>query len=97
MPPTQVVSSDVEFTTQYKPFGELVNPEGEEKYLYAGQRLDGETGLYHMGARYYSPAVGRFVSEDPVKGSALMPQTLNPYAYGVNPFSDTESYSKAPK
>lgn len=32
----------------------------------------------------YDPHSGRFASEDPVKGLATMPQTLNPYAYGAN-------------
>ena len=48
----------------------------------AGQEYDAETGLYHMGARYYDPDAGRFISEDPlgVRGS------FNLYTYaGSNP------------
>lgn len=35
-------------------------------------------------ARYYMPEVGRFVSEDPYKGNALLPQSINPYLYCRN-------------
>jgi RHS repeat-associated protein len=32
-----------------------------------GHYSDGETGLVYMRARYYDPAIGRFVSEDPAR------------------------------
>lgn len=41
--------------------GTLTNP-----YRYAGRELDSETGIYEYRARYYNPALGRFVSEDPI-------------------------------
>ena len=49
-------------------------------YRYAGYRYDNETGLYYVGARYYSPVLGRFVQTDPVglKGGA------NLYGYAGN-------------
>ena len=49
-------------------------------YQYAGYRYDSETGLYYMPARYYSPALGRFLQSDPVgfRGGA------NLYAYAGN-------------
>jgi len=31
-----------------------------------GYRDDGDAGLLHVGARYYDPQVGRFISRDPV-------------------------------
>jgi len=42
------------------------------------------TGLYYLRARMYDPAIGRFLSQDPVLGSLSMPQTLNRYAYVGN-------------
>src|ERR1700724_2510838 len=54
-------------------------------FKYAGQELDAESGLYHMGARYYSPALGRFTSPDPLyieMHRLADPQKLNLYAYG---------------
>jgi RHS repeat-associated protein len=42
-------------------FSQLGNP-----YLYAGYRLDRESNIYQVGARYYGAAQGRFVSQDPI-------------------------------
>ena len=56
-------------------------------FKYAGQELDAESGLYHMGARYYSPGLGRFTSPDPLyieMHRLLDPQQLNLYAYARN-------------
>jgi len=49
-------------------------------YQYAGRRLDQDTGLYYNRARYYAPALGRFLNPDPIfiKGG------LNLYAYTGN-------------
>ncbi|HEX9285087.1 MAG TPA: RHS repeat-associated core domain-containing protein, partial [Nitrospirales bacterium] len=41
---------------------------------------DAETQLYYNRARYYDPAVGRFISEDPLGLRA----GINPYAYAGN-------------
>ena len=38
-----------------------------------------ETGLYHTGARYYDPRLGRFLSTDPL----MQAPGLNVYAYVV--------------
>jgi len=42
------------------------------------------TGLYYIGARYYDPALGRWLSMDPQLGKLSAPQTLNRYVYCVN-------------
>lgn len=49
-------------------------------FLYAGRRIDPETGLYHNRARAYSPVLGRFLQADPIgtKGG------INLYAYVQN-------------
>lgn len=46
----------------------------------AGVIWDEETGLYKMGARYYDPALGRFISPDPAEADP----SLNSYAYAEN-------------
>jgi RHS repeat-associated protein len=35
-------------------------------YTYTGRELDAEAGLYYYRARYYDPATGRFVNQDPI-------------------------------
>jgi RHS repeat-associated protein len=44
---------------------------------YDGYRYDPETGLYHTGARYYDPRLGRFLQPDPIGQAG----GLNIYAY----------------
>jgi RHS repeat-associated protein len=59
--------------------GSVANP-----FLYTGQQWEPESGLYYYGARYYAPALGRFISRDPVLHS-------NPYPYVDNdPINETD-------
>ena len=39
---------------------------GQSNYEFDGERLDPETGLILLRARYYDPAVGRFITKDPL-------------------------------
>ncbi|GIV07273.1 MAG: hypothetical protein KatS3mg017_0475 [Fimbriimonadales bacterium] len=41
-------------------------------------------GLVKVGVRWYGPAVGRFLQQDPWLGSVYAPLTLNGYGYCVN-------------
>jgi RHS repeat-associated protein len=69
----------------------------------AGSRCSGkerdETNLDYFGARYFSGALGRFTSVDPLMASAISdePQTWNRYAYVTNNplrFIDTDGKIK---
>ena len=42
--------------------GTITNP-----FQYTGREFDTETGIYYYRARYFDPASGRFVSEDPLR------------------------------
>ncbi len=53
----------------------------EQPLRFQGQYFDGETGLHYNRFRYYDPAVGRFVHQDPIG----LFSGENFYAYGVNP------------
>lgn len=58
---------------------------------FLGKPADGNTGLTHIGAREYDPAIGQFISVDPVL-TLEQHQSLNGYAYANNSpatFSDT--------
>lgn len=50
-------------------------------WRFPGQYADAESGLHYNVHRYYSPAVGRYISPDPL-GLAPAP---NPYTYPPNP------------
>jgi RHS repeat-associated protein len=69
----------------YYPYGATRISSGLSiKHKYTGQELDSETGLYNYGARYYDPALGRFVSADSIVQDYTDPQTLNRYSYCRN-------------
>ena len=54
-------------TYGYSPYGETVKSGTDSTPMeYTGRENDGATGLYYYRARYYSPALGRFISEDPI-------------------------------
>ncbi|MBK6779761.1 MAG: RHS repeat-associated core domain-containing protein [Gemmatimonadetes bacterium] len=49
------------------PWGDAVADTGVVvRYRFAGREYDSESGLYYMRARYYDPALGRWISEDPI-------------------------------
>jgi RHS repeat-associated protein len=51
----------------YSPYGDSAGTGTAATPLqYTGRENDGATGLYYYRARYYSPAMGRFISEDPI-------------------------------
>ncbi|MCZ8219062.1 MAG: polymorphic toxin type 10 domain-containing protein [Acidovorax sp.] len=71
----------------YLPYGHRLQAPAagaNNKLWYAGKQLDPNTGLSYMGARYYSPVVGRFMGMDPKEFSPENPHSLNRYAYGNN-------------
>ena len=54
----------------YDPFGNIANQQETitQPFKYVGQYgvMTEPNGFYYMKARYYDPAVGRFISEDPI-------------------------------
>ena len=66
----------------YEPFGNTTatGPASSSAYQYTGRENDG-TGLYYYRARYYSPKLQRFISEDP---AWLSSDDFNPYEYVYN-------------
>ncbi|MBI3744042.1 MAG: hypothetical protein HY261_07150 [Chloroflexi bacterium] len=70
-------------TSVYYPYGGTRATTGTlgTDIRFTGQRLDGSTGLYFFGARYYDPSIGRFVSPDSIIPNVFNSQTLNRYTY----------------
>jgi len=77
----------VKWRAHYRPYGEELL--GERQLFgvrsgYTGHREDPETGLTYMGARYYSPGIGRFMGVDPAGVSDSNIYSFNRYAYANN-------------
>jgi len=53
----------------------------DNPYRYTGQQFDAFSGLYYLRARYYDPALGRFLSRDPAEPLLTAPHELNRYVY----------------
>lgn len=75
--------AEVENAYRYDAFGNLlaVRERFYNRIRYTGQQHEQETKQYYLRARYYHPALGRFMQEDTYRGDGL-----NLYAYcGNNP------------
>jgi len=86
-------NGDILHTYRYDAFGNQLN--GEETntnpFRFAGEYYDWETGFIYLRARFYNPAIGRFISEDPywtifnIQSSVgAMMQAANLYAFVAN-------------
>lgn len=53
-------------------------------YRFTGQRLQAQINLYHMGARFYEPALGTWVSPDSLIPLPAGPRSFNRYSYVGN-------------
>jgi RHS repeat-associated protein len=68
----------------YDAFGAVRSHTGAStQWSFTGEQNDAN-GLEYLRARYYDPALGRFLTQDPWPGSVFSPQSLNPYAYVLN-------------
>jgi len=81
------LAGTVQTSYTFEPFGSTTTTGtgSTNTFAYTGRELDaGNLNLYFYRARYYSPALGRFISEDPIgfRGG------VNVYAFvGDNPIS----------
>lgn len=56
-------------------------------YRYRSYRYDNETNLYYLNSRYYSPLIGRFISQDDMKtisNDVTTTPYINLYSYAEN-------------
>lgn len=73
----------------YQPYGATVQTtptnSGAYRSKFQGHELDQATGLYYFGARYYDPAIGRFITGDKqLGGSPTQQDAFNRYAMVLN-------------
>lgn len=63
-------------TYKYDVFGSIRSQTGigSTEYKFTGQQDDATLGYTYLRARYYDPAVGRFLSKDPFPGLANQPR-----------------------
>jgi RHS repeat-associated protein len=84
---------------EYDPYGNSIVATGvfaaTNPYRFSTKYLDGETGLYYYGQRYYDPQTGRWLSRDPleelgheiVKGLPLFNSSIHPINQNLhNPY-----------
>jgi RHS repeat-associated protein/uncharacterized repeat protein (TIGR01451 family) len=71
---------------RFYPFGETRFTTGTmlTDKLFTGQREMAGLGIYHYGARFYSPKLGRFLSADTIVPRVFNPQNLNRFSYVTN-------------
>ena len=77
-------SGTVTETSEYEPFGKLLNRANDDKAGYTGHVMDAASGLTYMQQRYYDPAIGRFLSVDPVTANSVNGSNFNRYKYASN-------------
>jgi RHS repeat-associated protein len=66
-----LTNSSGSVTTQYNysPFGvtQVIGTDVSQPFRFTGREWDAETGMYYYRARYYSPSLARFITEDPIR------------------------------
>jgi RHS repeat-associated protein len=78
------VNGNVTATFDYAPYGSIALGTAPNGPGYTGHVNDPDTGFVYMQARYYDPAVGRFLSVDPVAPVTGNAFNFNRYAYAKN-------------
>jgi RHS repeat-associated protein len=88
-------SQNVVWAADYKSFGDaaLLTATIENPMRFPGQYFDAETGLQYNYFRYYDPALGRYISSDPIGQAG----GSNTYSYvNGNPLSLTDPNGLSP-
>ena len=84
-------------TFAYDTYGKFISRTGTGKVIFGYNGRDGvvtdDNGLIYMRARYYSPAMKRFINADIVEGGISNAITLNRFAYANgNPVSFVDPF-----
>ena len=70
----------------YDVFGAIRSQTGSScnYWLFTGEQRDSDSSFYYLRARYYDPAIGRFLAQDPLPVLVCSPDTTNRYTYVLN-------------
>ncbi|MBB5884357.1 hypothetical protein DYQ93_16665 [Xanthomonas sp. LMG 8992] len=71
-------------TSEYEPYGKLLNRPVTDGPGFTGHVQDAATGLTYMQQRYYDPVIGKFLSVDPVAANMNNGVNFNRYKYATN-------------
>jgi RHS repeat-associated protein len=76
-------NGDVQLVKSYRPYGETLysGGNGDTNYGFTGEWTLSSTNLIYLRARYYVPAIGRFLSKDTWKGDSLQVMSFNRWLY----------------
>jgi RHS repeat-associated protein len=84
-------TGQVVWSATYRAYG-AATVQGKERCTnhirFPGQYYDTETGLHYNIHRYYDPALGRYISEDPI---GFLSSTLNLYSYPADPVNRADA------
>ncbi len=69
---------------KFEPYGQQLTPALQDGPGFTGHVQDATTGLTYMQQRYYDPAIGRFLSVDPITASSISGSNFNRYWYANN-------------
>jgi len=88
-------NGNISDTFAYDTYGKITSKVGNSDIIFCYNGRDGvvtdKNGLFYMRARYYSPAMRRFVNADIIAGELSEAITLNRYAYANgNPVSNID-------
>ncbi len=91
------IAGKITDTFSYDTYGKLISRTGTSEIIFGYNGRDGvvtdDNGLIYMRARYYSPAMKRFINTDIVAGKLSNAITLNRFAYANgNPVSFVDPF-----
>ena len=91
-------TGNLEAEYEYSPFGETIRLNGSaiadsNPFRFSTKYTDTETGLIYYGLRYYNPATGRFINQDPIGETG----GANLYGFvGNDPVNNSDLFGLAP-
>ena len=71
-------------TSEYEPYGALLNRSNDDRAGYTGHVMDSASGLIDMQQRMYDPQLGKYDSVDPVTAYSSPAGAFNRYWYANN-------------